>query len=218
MAAVARIRERRERIDDPQVWRLSDDLLDVLAYLRRYSSGVPRWVAEADVLDGLTLRLRLWWLGEEAELWLLHAARRAQVPPAAVGARLGVGTRQGVHDRLRLAREKIAVLRGEPATAHPGPSVPDAEQRWLREHGGVLRGIAVDALAFRDLASEEAADWLADVARDVREGVLTPGSVQVLRFAMAELSVSPLVESTAADHPIRALLARWDRVWSTRPA
>lgn len=218
MAALARIRARRVQIDDPHVWRLSDDLLDALAYLRRYSSGVPRWVAEADVIDGLTLRLRLWWLGEEAELWLLQAARRARVSPLEVGDRLGIGTRQGVHDRLRLARVKIAVLRGEPATADAGPAVPDAEQLWLREHGGVLRGLAVDALGFRDLASEEAADWLADVARDVREGALTPGSVQVLRFAVAELAVSPLVESAAADHQVRGLLARWDEVWSTRPA
>lgn len=217
MAAVARIRERRERIDDPQVWRLSDDLLDVLAYLRRYSSGVPRWVAEADVIDGLTLRLRLWWLGEEAELWLLQAARRANVAPAQVAHRLGIGTRQGVHDRLRLARSKMAVLRGEPDTAGVGPGVADAEQRWLREQRSVLRGIAVESLGFRDLASDEAADWLADVSRDVREGVVTPGSVRVLRFALAELAVSPLIESSAADHPVRGLLARWDKIWSSRP-
>ena len=218
MAAIARIRERRERIDDPQVWRMSEDLVDVLSYLRRYSRDVPRWVAEADVIDGLTLRLRLWWLGEEAEVWLLQAARRANVAPAEVGRRLGIGTRQGVHDRLRLALRKVAVLRGDPAPAAPVSGADDADQVWLSEHSGAVREVAGHALRFGDLASDEAAEWLADVARDVRDGAMTPGSVQVLRFALAELAVSPGVESAAADHPVHALLARWDEIWLGRPS
>jgi hypothetical protein len=88
-AAIERITDRRQRIDDPNAWRLSDDPAQVLDYLRRYSTDVPAWVAEADVLDGLELRLRLWWLGEVAELWLLEQAQRLGVPPRRVGARLG---------------------------------------------------------------------------------------------------------------------------------
>lgn len=215
-----RIASRRAQIDDPNAWRLSDDPVEVLAYLRRYSSGVPRWVAEADVLDGLTLRLRLWWIGEEAELWLLERGRRLGIPPRSVGQRLGIGSRQGVHDRLRLVREKISRLTGAP---HPGldPTPDDrereAETAWLHDHRADILEIAAEAAAHQHLADDEAAEWLAEVARDVRERVVTRGSVQTLRFALVDLGASAQVVALDAGHPLQALLDRWARLYASYP-
>lgn len=221
LAAIERIRARRTEIDDPNLWRLSDEPVDVLAFLRRYSSGVPRWVAQADVLDGLTLRLRVWWLGEEAELWLLEAARRVGVPPNQVGRRLGVSSRQGVHDRLRLARGKLERLTGEPHPSFdPARSADEreVERAWLQAHRAEIRTMATEAVGFRELADDDAAEWLADVAQDLRDGAVTPGSFQTLRFALAELAVSSAALETDADHPLRELLLRWARLYGSRPA
>lgn len=77
---MARIAARRRDIDDTNAWQLTDNLLETLSYLRKFSAGIPSAVAEADVVDGLTLRLRLWWMGEEAEWWLLERARRLKIP------------------------------------------------------------------------------------------------------------------------------------------
>lgn len=216
--AAERIRARRVQIDDPNLWRWSDELVDVLAYLRRYSRGVPRWVAEADVLDGLTVRLGLWWLGEEAELWLLESAHRLGVGPRRVGSVLGVGSRQGVHDRLRLARAKVAKLRGapEPAAA-PATGAADAVASWIREHRAELLTIGSEAVAHRDLGDDEAAEWLVDVARDTRDRVTTAGSVATLRVALAELAVSDGVRAAPAGHPVHGLLRRWATLDNTLP-
>lgn len=218
--AVARIAARRREIDDPHLWRLTEDPLETLTYLRMYSGGVPRHVAEADLLDGLTLRLRLWWEGEGAELWLLERARSLGVPPRLIGSRLGITTRQGVHGRLRLARAKMQVRPGAP---HPGlqPQAEhptrDAEAAWLHRNRMALRDIAATAVAHRDLADEEAADWLLDVARDLRDSALTPGSLQVLRFALAEVEISAAVASLSLDHPLLKMLERWSLLYATHP-
>jgi hypothetical protein len=219
-AAIERISDRRRHIDDPNAWRLSDDPAEVLDYIRRYSAGVPAWVAEADVLDGLELRLRLWWLGEVAELWLLEQAQRLGVPPRRVGARLGVSSRQGVHDRLRLGRRKVAVLRGEPRDNRPSGADQqkrDEEGVWLREHRGEILAIAAAALEYTDLADEEAAEWLAEVARDLREDVVSPGSVQLVRFALLDLSSSAAVRQLDEDHPLQQTLIRWSGLYSSYP-
>lgn len=219
-AAVARIAARRAAIDDPNAWHLTEDLLETLVYLRKFSSAIPQPVAEADVLDGLVIRLRLWWLGEEAELWLLERARRLGVPPRKVGAKLGITSRQGVHDRLRLGREKVQLLTGTP---HPGlhprpdPHERQTESDWLAKHRDELRDVATAAVAHRDLADDEAADWLVDVARDLREAVSTPGSLQMLRFALAELGTSAAVVALPPEHPLLKTLSRWSRLYETHP-
>jgi hypothetical protein len=216
-AAIERITDRRRRIDDPNAWRLSDDPAEVLDYLRRYSADVPAWVAEADVLDGLELRLRLWWLGEVAELWLLEQAQRLGVPPRRVGDRLGVSSRQGVHDRRRLARRKVAILRGEPDDSGADQRERDEEAVWLREHRAEILTIAAAALEYTDLADDEAAEWLAEVARDLREDVVSPGSVQLVRFALLGLSSSPAVGQLDDAHPLQQTLIRWSGLYSSHP-
>lgn len=220
-AAIGRIAARRQEIDDPNAWQLTDDPLETLAYLRKFSAGVPRAVAEADVMDGLTLRLRLWWLGEEAEWWLLERARRLEIPATRIGPTLGITSRQGVHDRLRLAREKMEALTGNPpAGLLPRTNMHDrnTEEAWLAEHRAALHEIASAAVAHRQLADEEAADWLLDVARDLRTFVVTPGSLQVLRFALADLSTSPAVEALEPAHPLVSTLQRWAQLFATHPS
>jgi hypothetical protein len=217
-AAIGRIAARRAQMDDPNAWRLSEDPVEVLAYLQRYSTGVPQWVAEADVLDGLTLRFRLWWLGEESELWLLERARRLGIPPRRIAPRLGVASRQAVHDRLRLARDKMAKLRGTPPNpAGNSHQAADAQREWISAHRDEILEIGRLALSHRGLADEDAAEWLVEVARDVREGVVSPGSVQTLRFALLGLSSSPAVSGLDESHPLEVLLQRWARLYASLP-
>jgi hypothetical protein len=216
-AAIGRITERRTQIDDPNAWRLSDDPADVLLFLRRYSVGVPAAVARADVHDAVTLRLRLWWLGEEAELWLLEAARRAGVPLASLGPALGIRTRQGVHDRLRLAREKVQRLTGTPHPALVGgrdQEQRNAEAEWLEKHRDAVLAIAARAVEHRHLGTEEAQDWLAEVARDIAESAVTPGSFQTLRFALAELATSPSMLRSPPP-AASATLLRWSELYES---
>jgi hypothetical protein len=217
-AAIDRIAARRAQLDDPNAWRLSEDPVEVLAYLQRYSAGVPRWVAEADILDGLTLRFRLWWLGEESELWLLERARRLGVPPRRIAPRLGVASRQAVHDRLRLARDKMARLRGTPPVpAGDAHQASDAQRAWMRAHRDEILEIGRLALTHRGQADEVAAEWLVEVARDVREEAVSSGSIQTLRFALLELAGDPLTAGLDESHPLTVLLQRWARLYASRP-
>ncbi len=189
-AAVGRIIDRRHAIDDENAWRLGENPVDVLAYLRRYSADVPRAVAEADVLDGLVLELRLWWLAAESEWWLLERAKKLGIAPSRIGALLGVSTRQAVHDRLRSARRKATILRGEPA---PAPTTASSERtaeqeqaHWLGEHRTEIRTIARRALSLQPVVGDDAAEWLVEVARDARDddALSRPSFFQLLRFTL----------------------------------
>lgn len=67
-AATARILDRRRRLRLDSADELADVLDDprqVLAYLRKHANEVPPDSAQQDVLDGLVLRVRLWWEGED---------------------------------------------------------------------------------------------------------------------------------------------------------
>lgn len=214
-AAIARIVERRARIDDPHAWRLSDDPAEVLLYLRKYSSGIPAAVAQADVHDAVVLRQRLYWLGEEAELWLLERASRFGVPLSALAPALGVATRQAVHQRLRLAQRKREVFSGQP---HPGVvGARDQEERsteraWLDRHREEVLALSAEAVAHRHLGTLDAQEWLDEVARDVKESAVTPGNFQTLRIALGDLATSPAV---LEDPPatVVQLLKRWSQLY-----
>lgn len=214
-AAIERIRSRRTRIDDPHHWRLSDSVVDTLVYLQRYSSGVPAWVAEADLEDAITLRLRLWWIGEQAECWVLESAHRRRVPFQRLGPRLGIRSRQGVHDRLRLVRLKLAMLTGEPSRVPESSN--DQRQRvseadWLDSRRQQVLAVARRALDLRDAGNVEAEEWLDEVARVVADGVVTPGGFQCLHFAMIELG-SNGGESEADDPRLPALRKLWSQLY-----
>lgn len=222
-AAVDRIAGRRRAIDDPHLWRMGDQPHEVLDYLRRYSSGVPADVAQADVLDGLTLKVRLWWIAEESEWWLLERSRRLGVGPTAVGRVLGVRTRQGVHDRLRLARHKAALLEREPSreslpVGRGRDGTRSAQLQWLSAHRGAVQDLARRAVAFRDVAGDVLADDLVDVARDLADDALTPGSLQVLRFALIELAADGSVEQAGRGAARDQLLHEWTVLYADYPA
>jgi hypothetical protein len=220
-AAVQRIIDRHRQVDDPELWKLEEDPAAVLQFLQRQRGGLPSWVVEQDLLDGLVLRVRLWWMGEEAELWLLERAHRLEVPARLVGRALGVRSRQGVHDRLRLARRKIARLRGEPerrsADDPPDQTLRAAEIQWLRSRREEILDIAAVVVAHCHLLDDEQAEWVAEIARDQRGEIVTPGSVQVLRFTIADLSVSASVDALAPEHPLRGAIQRWTALYLTHP-
>lgn len=220
-AAVQRIINRHREVDDPELWKFEEDPAAVLQFLQRHRGGLPPWVVEQDLLDGLVLRVRLWWMGEEAELWLLERAHRLEVPSRLVGRALGVRSRQGVHDRLRLARRKIARLRGEPerrsADDPPDQTLRAAETRWLRSRHEEILDIAAVVVAHCHLLDDEQAEWVAEIARDQRGEIVTPGSVQVLRFAIADLSVSAFFETLSPGHPLREAVERWAALYLTHP-
>jgi hypothetical protein len=219
-AAIQRIIDRHRAVDDPDLWQLDRDPANVLVYLQRHRGGLPRSVIEADLLDGFVLRVRLWWLGEEAELWLLERAHRLQVPPRRIGKLLGVRSRQGVHDRLRLARAKIARLRGEaPMATLKGPDQDKhaREARWIDRHRSEVLAVAQALVAHRDLLDVETAEWVVEIARDLRDDVVTPGSVQLIRFALADLASSAVFNELAIDHDLRAADTSWSALYASYP-
>ncbi len=184
---------------------------------------MPRSVAEADVLDGLVLELYLWWLAAESEWWLLERAKKLGIAPSRMGPLLGVASRQGVHGRLRLARGKIARLRGAPL--HP-PTAPSSEQaaqqaqaRWLAQHRAEIRGIAGDAVSLRDVVGDPAAEWLVEVARDLADdrALTRPSFFQLLRFALDEVEADAACEQGASRQLRDDLLRRWAELYSRYP-
>ena len=220
-AAVERIVQRRRQIDDQNLWRLGDSPAEALSYLQRYSSGVPRAVAEADVLDGLVLKVRLWWLAEQSEWWLLERAKELGIGPSRIGRLVGVRSRQGVHDRLQLARRKMSRLQGQPVSQrydNPTEQALDAaRRRWLTRHRAQVRDIARHAVTFRDVTDDDTAEWLIDVARDLADGAVTPGSLQLLRFALLELADDKACEHAGRGDERTELLSRWLTLYATYP-
>ncbi len=220
-AAVQRIFDRHRQVDDPELWKLEEDPAAVLQFLQRHRGGLPPWVIEQDVLDGLVLRVRLWWLGEEAELWLLERAHRLRISPRRIGQLLGVRSRQGVHDRLRLARSKVARLRGEPVSRQ-GAQAPDQDRlalqlRWIARRRSEVADIAEVLVEHRELLDVETAEWVVEIGRDLREDVVTPGSVQLLRFAMADLAGGPVLSDLAPTHPLHEASIRWSALFASYP-
>jgi hypothetical protein len=215
-AAIARIVERRTRIDDPQAELLSDDPGEVLLYLRKYSGpSIPVTVKQADVHDAVILRQWLYWQGEEAELWFLEQAIRVGVPLSSLAAALGVASRQAVHERLRLGRRKREVLLGQPYRGDLGAQDQEergAEQTWLDRHRKEVLALSAEAVAHRHLGTPEAQEWLDEVARDVRDSAVTPGSLQILRVALGDLATSPAVLEDPPETIVQ-LLKRWSQLW-----
>lgn len=136
MARIAR-RHRRAGTDDPQLF--SDDPRDVLTYLRKLP--FRRFLSDPsgdDVLDGLKIRLWLWWEGEAHELRLLDAAEALGVSRRAVGAELGITTSQGVVDRRDRKRMMLGphgrpdekAARAQRRAAGQAPAAPPPGLLW----------------------------------------------------------------------------------------
>ena len=202
-----RITQRRDRIDDPNRYQLSDDPREVLAYLRKHSRGIPEHVRRADVEDGLILRVWLWWEGEAAELWLLDRADELGMNRRSVGARLGVATGQGLVDRRAHKRAMLSKATGISASA-PASSTQGRE-KWIADHRREIQAIAATLVEHRILADEEAAESVIEVRRDLQEDVCTPGGITVINWAVSEMAAVPAVKALSDSHPLRQALAAW---------
>jgi hypothetical protein len=215
-AAVERIRARRAKIDDPQLYLLPDDVPGVLDYLRKYGGGLPPDVARADLEDAAVLRLWLGRFGDRFELWMLGPGRRrAGATLTEMAPLLGLKTRQAVYGRRKWLRTKLsaATNRPEPLTRRDRDE-HEAAQDWLTEHSEDVLAAAQAITAHRALGEESAQEWLDEAARVVAgDARVTPGVVQTLRFAAEDLAGSPGVRAVPADHPVHAALGAWAQLY-----
>jgi hypothetical protein len=168
-AAVARIANRHARHDDPRWSEAGTEARDVLAYLRRHHSHVPRTVAAQDVWDELVLSAWVHWDELRRERELLHRARRYGLSLAELGRFLGIGTRQGARDYL----DRLDALLAESHGQRSALTEQSYEQDEGRRHGDPRRepppGIATSFVG-RSRASRGAA---AQRSRDRRRATRT---------------------------------------------
>lgn len=226
---VARIVRRRVKVDDPDRYLLPDDtenpqVREVLDYLQSHSR-VPRWVAQADVADALTLMNYLWWQDRRRELAWLRTGIRRGLFLSQLGAQVGIG-KQGVKDRLdRLEalltfdRPDERITRAQRRAAADAEARREAEIAWIADHVDELAAIAAGftTAADRFHLDDEEREWIDELARDARDQDFTPGSVRVLALAADELRTAPsILELGAGGRPYRVheWLARADRARS----
>lgn len=222
LQALRAIASRRAAIDDSHRGQLGDDLvpLDVLhalSYLRKCSgSGVPTPIRRADVADAMRLRVWLWWHGQGIERWLLEWAEELGMNRRDLGRLLGVRTGQGLVDR----RDRLQALLGEHGRpdekliraerAERASGLPHRRQRWLDQHDDEVRAVATVLVEYRDLADDEADEWLVEVDRDLRcERVLTPAVYTVIFYAVDAMATVPPVLTLSDGHPLRRALREW---------
>lgn len=216
-AAVAAIAARRAAIDDPSREQLTDDPHETLRYLRKHGGpDVPDAVRRADIEDGLRLWVWLWWEHATTVLWLLDRAETLDMNRRAVGRHLGIRTGQGVvdrRDRLRAllthGRPDEKVSRAERAAAEHTATVEVRQRRWLDRHRTAIAAVAEQLVAHQDLADDEAADWIVEVDRDLRERACTPASFAVIELAVDALVTVDAVHALSEDHPLRRALRDW---------
>ena len=217
--AVEEIARRRQVVDDPHRELLSDDPLEVLDYLRKYSGSMPDWVKAADVQDGLLLKVHLWWKLESHEAWLLNSSERLKLSRRQVGKILGVTSSQGFVNRLNAKISLFPGLRQVGVTSPVADGTVDKAVEvilagtdprlpWLNNHRQELENLGHVLLQVRDKASEDAYEYLAQVQDDLRAGVCSPGSFMQLAFAVHELSGNGDLEDLEADHPALTAMHR----------
>lgn len=210
--ALDAIRDRHATDDNTSTHLLSDDPREVLAYLRR--RGVRELRGDAtghDVVDGLTLRIYLWWEGERAEVWLMQAGVTLGLTGKTIGAPLGVRSRAGLMKRIEYKRALIADDTAVAAQPQTGRTA------WLAGHRDELLAIAGTLVEHWDLFGEDTLENLIEVRSDWRDGTCTPESFAYLDWAIEDVAVDPAVAGLAADHVLRELLARWPRLLTSYP-
>lgn len=221
--ALDRIRHRHRDDDNNRVHLLhSDDLLDVFTYLRAIGSrGLLDGSDDPDdgrhdIEDALVLERWLWWQAERAEMWLLEASEKLGLNRRRIGAVLGLGTGQGLVDRLdrkrgmfgpeRVPSEKLvrAARRDQPAPAaderrRAGDLVDDAALRALlgaliANLGGVPDEVAEDVLALRretggraELRPDEFVSALRVAVDDLRGAALPTAGQEALDRILSTL-------------------------------
>ncbi|MEU1813412.1 hypothetical protein [Micromonospora aurantiaca (nom. illeg.)] len=218
--AVRDIADRHAKVDDPHLERLGDEPLDVLRYLRKYSNGVPDPVSKADVADGLRLRIWLWWETASLELWLLDRAERLGVNRREIGALLGIRTGQGLVDRRDRLRALLGVhgrpdekaIRVERAERRANLAVQERQQRWLIRHQREIFEAARVLVRHQNLADEEAAEWLVEVARDLQEASISPAAFTVIDLAVDAMATVDEVAALPDEHPLRQVMRQWQSI------
>lgn len=220
-AALERIRARHERTDDQHRAAMGTEPREVLDYLRRRSSTVPRATAADDVWDELILSAALHWEELERERALLRRARSLGLSLSELGAHLGIRTRQGTRDYLD--RLDALVQAGTPDVylsrdARRRARARPADQRWLDDHHEEVRGVLDQLLAQvarvlpNDPGDGETADggleWVEELRSDVEDGDLTPATMGLVGLVLGELRVDPEVQALDRSHGVhRALRA-----------
>jgi hypothetical protein len=212
-AAVARILARHRDARDPHLddyLAAAHDPCELLDVLRAHrADGLDPTIARADQLDGLILHTRRWWDWVAEDLWLLAWGETLGANRKTVATTLRLTSGQGIVDRITANRRKLMMSRGEPdpvelAAAH-NPDLAARQQHWLDRHRTHLDHTRASVLTHTALASDEAYDWLHEVAEDP----WAPTTMTLMTYAIEELRDSPAVADLTDDHPLQAALKDW---------
>jgi len=207
--ALHRIHQRRRDAGDDHPLALSEDPREVLAYLRkRGRHGLIEDATGDDITDALTLRLWLYWEGEETELWLLQAAERLGRNRKRIGRVFGFTRGQSLVDRITRIMEKLG--RTPATTAAVPASDNDARIRALAVALASRRGEMPPEVT-EDFAIDEVADWLHNWP--VGAPVPSEGALNALRFLLGAL-----VDVIPAGAPLRDVVDLGVQLVGTRNA
>lgn len=161
--ALARIVRRHRAADDDATYIPDSDPREMLAYLRkRGACGLLFDEDSNDVEDALTLRVALWWEGEDVEDWLLAAVERRGLNRRRVGAVLGIRTGQGLVDRRKRTRARLATTA---ELADDPPAEMPTDPAAMLERWRTLRAFAALLLQHRGWLPDDVAEDLSDVLR-----------------------------------------------------
>lgn len=210
---IERIAARRVKVDDPDRHLLPDspahsDPREIVDYLARHAR-VPRWVAQADVSDALTLNNWLWWQDRRRERHWLRAGLTHGLFLSQLGAQVGVG-KQGVRDRLdrleallQFDRPDEQLTRSARRAEKEAAAAHATEQAWITAHTAELTAVVTGLLAAADRyqLGDEEREWLDELATDAREDRFSPGSLTMLNLAVAELRTAPTILALEATRP-----------------
>lgn len=209
-ARIARITARRAEVNDPDRWRLSDNTLDVLDYLRAHppSRDLADTERRAEVLDGLALTVALERRQRHDQLMLLERAEHeGMLEPHSnawrpIGELLGITTargRRGLLARLDRLREQFygsgvpserrwRERAGRPPATDPGAPTPaTGRDDWLAGHREQLRQVAAVLHERRGHPADAEYQWLDELDEFAGAERVTPAMVTILRYAAATL-------------------------------
>jgi hypothetical protein len=218
-AAIAAIADRHVRAEAAYAEEISSDPTEMLVHLRKRSIDFPADLRRMDYPDAVVLAR--WVAQHEAEritLWALEQGKRLGFTNREVGHPYGLLSRQGVPDKIKALRLRLqgagaeaeAASRPAPAAAPGRPLTPaERELAWLDANRKRILGVAHELLSYTDLADEDAADWLAEVGRDVADGACTPASFVVIGCAVDDLAASPAVTDLDPGHALLTLMGEW---------
>lgn len=221
--ALAAIAERHLAAEAPYAEEISDDPGEMLAHLRKRSINFSPEMRRRDYFDVVVLAR--WVAQHEADritLWALEQGKHLGLTNREVGEPYGLISRQGVPDKIKALRRRLrgagadaesrpsAVAPNGPATTtRRTPTPAERELAWLAANRTRILGFANELVSYTDLADADAADWLAEVARDAADGACTPASFVVINCAADDLSSSPAVRDLDDGHALLILLEEW---------